>query len=117
MAALEEGVLRSHACYLGGVDRATFYRWMQRDAAFKESVEAAEGALQRRMLQSVVNAANNMTAGGALQWQAAAWILERRFPAFRLSSEQTAGGVSLSGDAASDLDAYFEHITGVEVKK
>ena len=116
LAALQEGVLRTHACYLGGVDRATFYRWMQRDAAFRENVEAAEGELQRSMLQHVIRAAANMTQGGAMQWQAAAWLLERRFPAFRLNTEQAAAGGTLGGDAGSDIDAYFEHITGQEVK-
>jgi len=72
--ALRAGSTRRAAAAFGEIDRATFYRWLDSDASFRDSVEKAEGAAEFRFTAQVAKAATTGT------WQAAAWWLERRHP-------------------------------------
>jgi transposase len=65
-----------------GVSTSVFYRWMQRGEEpgavqelrdFVEAVKRAKAESETRCVQIIANAALN-------QWQAAAWLLERRNP-------------------------------------
>lgn len=75
LAVLAAGVPRSHACAAVGVSRETFYNQLQRDAGFANAVEEAEGRAVAQALTVIHRAASEGT------WQAAAWFLERRYPA------------------------------------
>lgn len=73
LASLEGGCSRSHAAALAGINAQTFERWVLTDPAFEQSVLSAEATCQRQALAVV-------SAAASKQWQAAAWMLERRFP-------------------------------------
>lgn len=70
--ALRAGNTRSAACSFAEISRQTFYRWLEEDTTFRDSVEKAEADAEVRYVAQVAKAATNGT------WQAAAWWLERR---------------------------------------
>lgn len=73
--ALRAGNTRQAAAAFAEISRMTFYRWLESDATFRDSVEKAEADAEVRFASHVARAATNGT------WQAAAWWLERRRPA------------------------------------
>lgn len=82
--ALAQGNHRRHAATAGGVCESVFMEWMARGreaapgdeayADFAESVEEAEAAFAATQMRHVTKAAPK-------DWKAAAFLLERRFPA------------------------------------
>jgi hypothetical protein len=68
------GATHRLACAYAGVSEPTFYTWLKAKPEFSESIKRAEGAAAVSALQTIATAANNGT------WQAAAWLLERRYP-------------------------------------
>ena len=80
--AIELGAPRKHAAACAGVSYETVRRWMRAGEQDEDSpqgelvrrVDLARGALAMRCLQAIHTAAEDGT------WQAAAWVLERRFP-------------------------------------
>jgi len=84
---LESGLPVSLAAAAAGIGRTTIYNWMQ-DSKFADLVESAQARGVAPLLERIRTAADNG------QWQAAAWILERRWPADfgrrdRLETEST----------------------------
>lgn len=82
ITALAEGVPRETAVAAAGIGRSTFYGWLdaarQPDAdpamvAFLDGVEKAEASALVLYVKIVKRAAPK-------SWQAAAWMLERRWP-------------------------------------
>ncbi|QEL20445.1 hypothetical protein [Limnoglobus roseus] len=78
---LLRGSFRSTACGELGVAPATFRRWLRNGKAypegiyadFRRAVAAAESRAEHQMVARIVAAA-------AEDWQAAAWLLERKYP-------------------------------------
>jgi transposase len=70
---LEAGLPVTMATAASGIGRTSFYKWMA-DPKFAEQVEAAQARAVAPLLDRIRTAADNG------QWQAAAWILERRWP-------------------------------------
>lgn len=70
--ALRAGNTRRAAVSYGEIDHATFYRWLDDDATFRDAVEKAEADAEVRFVAQVAQAASGGT------WSAAAWWLERR---------------------------------------
>lgn len=73
--AIAIGATYDLAAKYGGVDYRTFHRWRESNRQFCQAVEDAEGRAVVGWLAKIEKAANE----GA--WQAAAWKLERRYPA------------------------------------
>lgn len=73
--AIAIGATYDLACKYGGVAFETFRRWREGNRAFCAAVEDAEGRAVVGWLAKIEQAAS----AGA--WQAAAWKLERRYPA------------------------------------
>lgn len=71
--ALEVGATHRIACLYAGIGASTFAEWMQ-IPDFANVVKAADSKACIVSLASIRQAA----AGG--QWQAGAWLLERRYP-------------------------------------
>ena len=84
VAALEGGCTRSAAAGAAGIDPSTLQRWVRRgeradgrDKRFRlfcMAIKKAESMCDMRCLE-LINA-----AASEGRWQAAAWILERRWP-------------------------------------
>lgn len=78
--AIKTGSTYELAALRGGISYATFHNWMKRGEAeeapyvdFFKAIKEAEGEGAYTLLQKINTAANE-------SWQAAAWILERRYP-------------------------------------
>jgi hypothetical protein len=69
---LKVGNTRRTAAAVAGVDQTTFLRWITRYADFADLVKEAEEAAV------ALHVGNIAQAGAKGQWQASAWILERR---------------------------------------
>lgn len=81
--AFEAGHSDVMACEAAGIDDATFYRWLERGATgkapyreFREGIKKAKLVAKQSMVQTILAAASDPK-----YWTAAAWWLERRFPA------------------------------------
>lgn len=74
VSALKAGATYEHAAAAGGISYQTFNEWRKDLPEFSEAIKAAEGDAARLLLGKIQAAASE----GA--WQAAAWILERRWP-------------------------------------
>lgn len=96
------GLTREAAAARAGIGRPTLQRWIADGlagkapyVAFLEALDAAEAEAQRRLLATILSASQPRKDGAARpgQWQAAAWILERRWPAaWRSRTETESGG-------------------------
>lgn len=71
--ALRQGRSRRFACRAAMISPQTLYAWMEDDPALAHLVEEAEAAFEISLLSTIESSSH-------LEWQAAAWILERRFP-------------------------------------
>ena len=71
-AAIERGMPYAMACELSGISEAVFYQWRQ-DSAFDTEVI-------RRTRESVFELLDTIKEARHQNWQAAAFLLERRWP-------------------------------------
>lgn len=90
--ALRAGNTRRAAAAYGEIDKATFYRWLDEDATFRDMVEKAEADAEVRFVTQIASAAGS-------SWQAAAFWLERR----RREDWQKSDTLELKGDAAAPV--------------
>ena len=72
--ALSQGMTVKSACALAGISQQTYYQWVATKPQFTEMIQKAESEMKERALKVINQAAQNG------QWQAAAWLLERREP-------------------------------------
>ncbi len=74
---VRDGVCLGEAAEAVGVDRGTVYRWRQSTRSpyreFAVELEQALGEAEARLVKHISQAAETT-------WQAAAWMLERRWP-------------------------------------
>lgn len=78
---IQIGNSKKDAALLCGITRRTLEYWLQKAqdeesgpyAAFAEALEQAQATFKQTQIEIITSAAGK-------QWQAAAWLLERRFP-------------------------------------
>ena len=70
---LEKGLPYTTSCALAGISFETFNNWRKEKPEFLELVYASEAVAEARIVERIEAASND-------QWQAGAWILERRHP-------------------------------------
>ena len=101
---LKLGLTYELAAKYAGVDRTTIFNWMKRgqeDAEgiyfdFFHAVKAAEGICAAQCMTRIMRAAE------AGQWQAAGWIMERRF-GYSAKQEMKVGAADDSLEDAEEL--------------
>lgn len=103
LEALKLGLPYELCSDFAGIAPGTFYDWMNRGKAepgsrfaeFSDAVKAAQGASAASAMARIREASENG------QWQAAAWILERRFPQHfgRRQQIEHAGSIDTNPDA------------------
>ena len=71
--AVRLGATYALACGYAGISTATFHEWMNKKPEFFDTVKEAEGEGSLKLLARIQQEADSGT------WQAAAWILERRY--------------------------------------
>lgn len=82
LQGLKLGLTYRLAASFAGVGESTVHRWIARGdteidgpyRAFRESIKEAEGVHAAQIMARIIKAADNGN------WQASAWILERRYP-------------------------------------
>ncbi len=79
--ALRIGASKKHAAYAAGISYELLRQWMQKGKQ-EESKEfiAFLAALKRAESDFCMKALKNINDAGTKKWQAAAWLLERRYP-------------------------------------
>jgi len=70
---LKLGLNRDDSAELAGIDKKTFYNWLNSDSSFSTAVKKAELECKQRLVAIVQKAAVNT-------WQAAMTLLERKYP-------------------------------------
>src|SRR2546421_10078481 len=70
--AVREGSSQKDAAILAGIAEATFYEWKNTKPEFAKPLEKAELECKNRNIKIIQKAA-------ITTWQAAAWLLERRY--------------------------------------
>jgi hypothetical protein len=86
---VSKGSSELDACLLSGISRAIFYRWKRAGSdeedsdtpsiykQFEEALRIAEAHFKKEHLGRISAASNS---DKRKQWQASAWLLERKFP-------------------------------------
>lgn len=97
--ALKNGLPVTTAATRGGICRATYYEWIHRHADFAAAVQEAVSEAEVALLATIRAASHQ-------QWQAAAWILERRFPESwsKRSEVQASGPVEITVRRVAPID-------------
>lgn len=81
VAAIHPGGLAvTTAVRVGGISRATHYRWLRSNPEYRAAVEHAEGMRSGQLEM-------NIRTQGAGDWRSHAWLLERTDPNFREKRE------------------------------
>ena len=70
---LSIGMSRDDTCDLVGINRDTFYDWFKNRPDFSDGVIRAEKMCKQRCVVRIQNASRK-------SWNAAAWLLERKYP-------------------------------------
>lgn len=111
LAASRRGMSRARAAQCAGVGVSTYKLWVQRAnagdepyASFLAEVKDAEADAERRLLALI--------RGHAVEtWQAAAWLLERRYPKRYALRQRVTHEVQLTEEQAR---AKYRELTGKE---
>jgi hypothetical protein len=94
--AIGVGATYEYAAAYGGVHYDTLNQWRKTKPAFSEALESAEAGAVVALLAKIQQAAGEGT------WQAACWILERRFP----DAYGRAGRPAAQEQEALELEPY-----------
>ena len=111
LQGLKIGLTYELAANYAGVDRSTIYNWMRRGeeeddgiySDFFHAVKASEGVCAAQCMTRIIRAAENG------QWQAAGWIMERRY-GYRLRQDIN---VSASDDALDNAENMIDRIAEI----
>jgi len=74
LEALRLGATRQQVAAAAGLSRVTLWRWLREDPELAAEAEQAEGLAEMAMIRTVYEASRT-------DWKAAAFLLERRYPA------------------------------------
>ena len=79
--ALAAGVYLETAAFAAGITRETLNEWLRNGAKFQTGVQKGfSDAVKKALASSELRHAATISVASQSQWQAAAWILERRWP-------------------------------------
>lgn len=73
MEATRKGLTRKVAARVAGISPTTLYKYLREDAEFAQRVKSAQADGEESLVDLIREHA-------ADTWQAAAWLLERRYP-------------------------------------
>jgi hypothetical protein len=78
---LSQGSAIKSACIICGIGERTFYDWRDKGRAGEEPFARFFSAVTRAREQHKANLIQRIVAAIKADWKAAAWLLERQFPA------------------------------------
>lgn len=76
---LEDGLTKEDAATLSGIHRTTLFDWLNKIPDFANAVEKSVQTFKLANLKIIAHAAKPKQFGGGGSWQAAGWLLERKF--------------------------------------
>lgn len=91
---IQSGLTNKDSCRAVGVSEETFYKKMREDSEFSELVKKAGVKFKLKHISNISKASNT-------NWQASAWLLERKF-------KREFGKIEFTEEATSDLDGKDE---------
>jgi transposase len=77
LSGIEGGLTETDAAQTAGISRGTLYNWKSEDPDLIEAIAAAKSRFVRTLTALILQHAASRFPNS---WQAAAWLLERRFP-------------------------------------
>ena len=76
IANLREGLTIKDACALAGINRSTYYSWLENGSEeWIQEIKEAESYAKAMLVQQI-----KIDGTAKQDWRAAAWLLERRWP-------------------------------------
>lgn len=93
------GMSRSAAAAKAGMAESSLNNWLNKKPEFARIVAEAEAEHEESLIRGLREAASNHCKNGFIQWQAGAWLLERRYPeswALRPNSKPQDSGVVIN---------------------
>lgn len=116
-AYIEQGKSNRDACALSDICEDTFYDWQKLHPEFFEAVKKAHANYKSKLVAILHKAAYDDKEKEVRSWQAAAWLLERKYKdEFSLRSEVTGKdgeGLVIKFESKKDLDQLNE-IAGID---
>ncbi len=100
------------AVKIAGISRATHYRWMREDPAYRLRVEQASGQRSGRLVRNIIDK-------GSTDWRSDAWLLERTDADFRerkelsVHVEQAVEQLLNALEGEMSEEAYGELVAGI----
>lgn len=109
-AAVARAVPVTTACRIEGISRATFYNWRALGEAGEWPFADFYVQLQRAQAIAEASLLEHLTDGAKDSWRAAAWLLERRYPA-RYGARQTVRVEKAPGEMSdAELEAEIARL-------
>lgn len=89
---VQAGAPLPYACVAAGIPWRTCKQWLQRGRRGEQPYAAFVDAWHAAKATWVAASVMRVTAAGAKDWKATAWLLERRVPGFRPPSKHEVSG-------------------------
>jgi hypothetical protein len=108
--AIKLGETYKGAAMAAGISERTFYEWREKHPRFLQAIEKATSEMRRANIEYIAKKAPTT-------WQAAAWLLERRFPnEFGRRSVEVSGpdGGAIPIAASHDLPRFLNSPEAIE---
>jgi hypothetical protein len=98
----------SVACEAAGIDKATFYRWIEWAEQGKEPYTTLATELKKAEAEAETNRVAKLHLAGDKSWQANAWLLERKQPDRWGQTQRIHQTVDMSPEAKSYMAALTQ---------
>ncbi|MEM2508966.1 MAG: transposase [Candidatus Thermoplasmatota archaeon] len=77
---IEQGLTVKRACNALGISEKTFYSWIERGKTGKGKYAEFLDKVKKAEAKFIADAVEKIKEAGQKNWQALAWLLERKFP-------------------------------------
>lgn len=94
---IAEGLTNQDACNLACIAEVTFYDWLKRAESGEEPFAEFSKAVKKAQIQFKQTHVKNVGKKSKRNWQASAWLLERKFP------DEWGSKVQYRGDAENPV--------------
>jgi len=104
---ISRGMNQRDSAIMAGIDESTLYNWKKDGSSFSSELDKRELAYKRSLIENIQQASKGK------QWQAGAWLLERKFkmiPVQKIEEEsvQKIYNINLGGDGGESTDKPTE---------
>lgn len=79
---VRSGMHFKHAAAMAGISEKSFLTWMAKGRKKEHPYESFFLAVEKAKAEDIANNCKHINTAAITQWQAAAWMLERKYPEF-----------------------------------